>query len=248
MSDLIRVIHLMGVQEHLGPGVSAEFVRGLDDRFQAVIAAGDRVLSYGIPTSFAESARYARDRVVEQIVLSPGPVVLSGYSGGALIQGDLANDIAFGQVADVDPGKILAVALLADPKRPEHCGAPGIPTPHGYGIAGQRPVNSTPVFWGSASNDAITACGPYNPLRTVADLSTLWSLDPLKAGGWALDVLIKLQRRQLQPWWMHPFSPARDFSEAITALWGYCRTAHTIDYLDQGICTSLAQAVNRGVS
>lgn len=44
MSDLIRVIHLMGVQEHLGPGVSAEFVRGLDDRFQAVIAAGDRVL------------------------------------------------------------------------------------------------------------------------------------------------------------------------------------------------------------
>lgn len=246
--ERIRAIHVRGVREPLGrPGISTAFLDGLDpDRFLPVLLATS--MDYGFPVPFSETAAEAREAAIGQIRVAPGPVVLSGYSGGAYVAGDLARDIDEGRVEGVLASKIAAVALLADPLRPEGEGAPGIPTPGGYGIAGQRYIPDIPVFWGSAPHDAITACAADNPLRTVADLSTLWSVDPLKAGAWAQDVMHRLIYRQLQPWWMHPFRPAEQFGEAIDALNGYIwQGHHTEDYLSQGICTGLAQAVNEAV-
>lgn len=246
--ELIRAIHVRGVKEpHDVNGISATFLHALDqDRFLTILAAAD--MDYGAPVPFAESYAYARARVIEQILIAPGPVVLSGYSGGAYVIGDLARDIAEGRVDGVMASDIAAVALLADPLRPEGEGAPGIPTPGGYGIAGQRYIPDIPAFWGSASRDAITACAADNPLRTVADLSTLWSVDPLRAIPWAQDVMHRLIYRQLQPWWMHPFRPAEQWGGAIDALNGYLwQGHHTNDYLREGVCVALAAAVNEAI-
>lgn len=248
MTEPIHAIHVFGVHEPHGPGISMTFLNTLDpNRFQPVPIATP--IDYGFPVPFDECTRQARAAVIEAIRAASGPVVLSGYSGGSLIQGDLARDIAAGVVQGIDYDQVAAVALLADPKRPEGAGATDIWTPPGYGIAGQRDIPGIPTLHGTASQDPIAALEADNPLRTVADLSPLWSADPLKAGAWAQDVMHTLIARQLQPWWMHPFRPAEQLGEAINALNGYLwQGHHTNDYLTQGICTGLAQVVNRELS
>lgn len=246
MTDAIHALHVRGVNEPLGPGISATFLAALDQtKFLPFLLSN---LDYGFPRPFVESYELAREEVVHHIHAAPGRVVLSGYSGGAFVVGDLARDIAANIVDGIPPEKVAAVALLADPMRPEGAGAPGIPTPGGYGIAGQRWVRNLPVFWGTASNDPIASLDADNPLRTVADLSTLWSVDPLKAGPWAQDVIHKLIYRQMQPWWMHPFRPAEQWGGAIAALNGYLwQGHHTLDMLREGICVKLAEAINEAV-
>lgn len=253
MTEPIHVIHVRGVKEPEGAaGISGTFLNTLDrNRFLPIQLV--QPMDYGFPMPFAESYEHARQQVIELIHelihTGPGRVVLSGYSGGAYVMGDLARDIAGGIVNGIDPAKIAAVALLADPERPEGAGAPGIPTPGGYGIAGSRAVNGVPAFWGTSSADPIASLTADNPLRTVADLSTLWSVDPLKAIPWARNVMHRLIFRQLQPWWMHPFRPDVQLEEAIAALNGYVwQGHHTDDYLRQGICTALADVVNREVA
>lgn len=244
---MINVIHVRGVKEPVDDiGISGTFLHALDQsRFQPVLAAAD--MDYGFPIPFDDAYAYARDRAIELIRMAPGPVVLSGYSGGALVIGDLARDIAFGRVDGVMISDILAVALLADPLRPEGAGAPGIPTPEGYGIAGQRLIPDVPVFWGTASRDAIASLGGDNPLRTVADLSRRFTVDPRKWDRWVDDMFTKLTRWQVQPWWMFWNRPGR-WLDAIEALNGYRTTAHTADYLTEGVCVKLAQAVNEAVT
>lgn len=249
MTEPIHVIHVRGVHEPMDArGISGTFLGALDSqRFLPVQLV--QPMDYGFPMQFAESYERARQQVIDRIHDAPGRVVLSGYSGGSYVMGDLARDIAGGIVDGIDPGKLAAVALLADPERPEGAGAPGIPTPGGYGIAGSRAVNGVPAFWGTSSADPIASLTADNPLRTVADLSTLWSVDPLKAIPWATNVMHRLIYRQLQPWWMHPFRPAVEFGEAIDALNGYLfQGRHTQSYLAEGICTKLADVVNREVT
>lgn len=247
---MIRVIHLRGTHEPLGDNncPSMVFLNALDHaRMMPILVQFPA--DYGTPTSFAESNAIGRAQAIDQIRMAPDRVVLSGYSAGAFIVGDLAADIGAGKVAGIDATAIIACALLADPLRPEGAAAPGIPAPPGYGISGQRPVPGVLTLWGTAPDDPIAALAADNPLRTVADLSTLWSLDPLYALPWATDVMHKLIYRQLQPWWMHPFRPAEQLGEAIDALNGYLwQGRHTTNYGSEGICVRLAEAVNAAVT
>jgi hypothetical protein len=244
MTERIRCLHVRGVKEPLGPGVSTTFLGALDrEKFQPFLLGG---MDYGFPRPFAESYELAREEVIHHIHAAPGRVVLSGYSGGAFVIGDLARDIAFGIVEGIEPEKVAAVALLADPMRPEGAGAPGIPTPGGYGIAGQRNIRDLPVFWGTASRDAIGAMSGDNPLRTVADLSKKFTVNPLEWDRWVDDMFTKVTKWQVQPWWMFWNRPGR-WMAAIEALNGYRTTAHTADYLTEGVCVKLAAAVNEAV-
>lgn len=241
----IHVLHCRGVAEPLGPGISAMFLAALDQAKFLPFLLG--AMDYGFPRPFAESYERARVEVIEQIHAAPGRVVLSGYSGGAFVIGDLARDIAANIVDGIPPEKVAAVALLADPMRPEGAGAPNIPTPGGYGIAGQRWVRNLPVFWGTASADSIASLGAENPLRTVADLSRAFTVNPLGWERWARDMFNTLTAWQVQPWWMFWHKPGR-WEDAILALNGYLTTAHTADYISEGVCVKLAAAVNREVS
>ena len=244
---MIHVIHLRGTNEPLVPaGISRTFLDALDrDRFH--ITTPTYPADYGQHVSFLESNRAGREAVLNQIRSTPMPVVLTGYSAGAFIMGDLAAEIAASEFDDILPSRVLAVALLADPKRPEGEGAPGIPTPGGYGIAGQRSIRDILTFWGTASADPISALGADNPLRSAADLTAAFTTDPRGWDEWAQDMVIKLVRRQYQPWWMFWLRPGR-WGEAIAALNGYLfQGLHTRSYLDERVCTRLAAVVNREV-
>lgn len=244
---MIQVIHLRGTNEPLTPGgISRTFLDSLDrDRFQITTPAYPA--DYGTRVSFLESNRAGRVAVIDRIRAVDGPVLLSGYSAGAMIAGDLARDVNEGRVPGVLSSRISAVALLADPLRPEGAGIPDLPVPPGYGIAGQRVIPDIPVYWATASRDPISALGADNPLRSAADLTAAFTLSPLGWDEWAADMLAKLAHRQLQPWWMFWLRPGR-WGAAIDALNGYLfQGRHTDDYLRQGICTRLAEVVNREV-
>lgn len=244
MPEPIHALHVRGVNEPLGPGISATFLGALDQqKFLPFLLTN---LDYGMPRPFAESYELAREEVIHHIHAAPGRVVLSGYSGGSYVIGDLARDIGAGIVEGIPPEKVAAVALLADPLRPEGAGAPNIPTPGGYGIAGQRWVRNLPVFWGTASRDSIAALGRENPLRSVADLSRAFTVNPLGWERWARDMFNTLTAWQVQPWWMFWHKPGR-WADAILALNGYLTTAHTADYLTEGVCVALAKVVNEAV-
>lgn len=243
----IRVIHLRGTNEPFVPGgVSTTFLDGLDQsRFE--IWHPDYPADYGLRVSFAVSNRIGRDKTVELIRSTSDPVVLSGYSAGAYIMGDLARDIAKGKIAGIAPEQITAVALLADPKRPEGSGAPGLHTPGGYGIAGRRGIPGVRVFWGTSARDPIAALSGDNPLRSAADLTKAFTMDPRGWDEWAQDMFNTLVRREIQPWWMFWLRPGR-WGAAIAALNAYiAQGAHTDDYLRLHVCTALAGVVNRDV-
>lgn len=242
---MTTVIHLRGTNEPLNEdGISMTFLNNLDPRFNVEIPA--YAADYGLHASFAESNIEGRTKVLELLRTLDGPVILSGYSQGAYIMGTLARDINDGRVSGVMASKIEAVALLADPLRPEGEGADGIPTPSGYGIAGQRPIPDLSVYWGTASHDPISALPADNPLRSVADLSKMFSIDPRDWAEWVADVRHTIETNALQPWWMFWLRPWR-WVEALAALNGYLTGRHTNSYLDEGICVRLADVINREV-
>lgn len=246
---ITTVIHMRGTKEPAlqHDGVSWTFLNRLDrTRFAVQPVAGP--YDYGQPTPFVESNRIIRDNAVMLLRHRTGPFVLSGYSAGGYVAGDLANEITAGEVDGVDPERLVGVALLADPKRPEGAGADGIWTPPGYGIAGQRAVLKARTWWGTAPVDCIAALTADSPLRTAADLTRAFTVNPLGWDEWAQDMYDRLVvRRDLQLWWKFGFRPSR-WTEAANALAGYLRFgAHTDDYIRRGVCVRLADVVNREV-
>lgn len=243
---MITVIHLRGTSEPLTPhGISTTFLSALDSRFHVVTPSYPA--DYGMPVPFEESNRLGREAAIREAQLAPGAVVLTGYSAGGLISGDLARDIAAGQVPTVPPAKLIAVALLADPKRPVGGGAPGLPTQGGYGILGQRPIPRVRAYYGCAFGDPISALGADNPIRSIADLSRRFTTNPRGLDGWVRDMFEVALSNQLQPWWRHPFRPQR-WGAAVDALAAYLvRGQHTDSYLREGICEGLAQVLNEEI-
>jgi hypothetical protein len=245
---MIQVIHLRGTQEPPAEnGVSSTFLDALDPaRFQPILVPYPA--EYGNPTSFFESNVIGRQNAMDLIRRAPDRVVLSGYSAGAYIAGDIAVDIVAGREDGVEMEKIAAVALLADPKRPAGAGCRGIPTPGGSGIAGERDIFGVRALWGTASTDPIAALDDSNLLRTVADLTVFASIDPRRWDAWARSVLTVIEQRRLQPAWKFWLQP-RKWADAAAALDRYLRLGgHTFRYLDEGICTKLAEVINSQVT
>lgn len=242
----IDVIHLRGTKEPFpGPNISNLFLDRLEGRFTRNVI--DYPADYGAPTAFRDSNAVGRLHAIDLITETTNPFVLSGYSAGAFVAGDLANEIIADAIPGIWPERLLACVLVADPKRPQGAGAPGLPTPSGYGIAGQRPVPGVRTWWGTALGDGISALGEDNPLRSAADLSKAFSVDPRLWDEWVDDMLRTLILRQIQPWWKFWLRPGR-WGDAILALNGYLFAgAHTESYAREGICVALADLVNREV-
>lgn len=245
---MIPVIHLRGTNEppDSRPGISTAFLDALDPtRFRPIWV--EYPADYGMSVSFTESNVVGRARSLELLGKHPKSL-LTGYSAGAFIAGDLAADIAAGRVRGIRPERLAGVALLADPKRPPGATAAGIPAAPGHGIAGIRTIPGIPAWWGTASLDGISALAADNPLRSAADLSAAFTLHPGGWDEWAIDMYTRLiVRRDLQLWRAFRLRPGR-WIEAADALSGYLfRGAHTLDYLRQDVCVRLAAAINQEV-
>lgn len=122
--------------------------------------------------------------------------VLVGYSGGAHIAGD---------VADNHP-RVIGCALVADPMRPK------MHWPAGHGILGQREVHGC-WFWEVANpHDVITSCPAGSPLRTFGDVTSTFSVSDSVV--WPHLLL----QTVFQRWWEEPFT---DWSGVINSITGY---------------------------
>jgi len=206
-----------------------------------------RVVKYpasfgGVQPSFAVSRDAGRTALIEAVADCEGrPVVLSGYSQGAVVAGDLARETVLSARREWN---VRACALIADGCRPPGVGlaAPGGRPAGGYGIAGARsiPSNMFPTFWVAAEGDPITALPAGSPLRTVADMVSWYSLSsPEAAVEWVARTLDAVHRGMLQDWW----SPWkwRDWGGALGFLRGYLFDGrHTTDYIRLGHTAALA--------
>lgn len=234
MTAIIDMLWLGGTFNAQGEGISDDFLKRLDPkrfRYRYIPYPADygRDMSYG--ASLAEG-RLALDRAVRE---SPGAVVVGGYSQGAAIAGNYAANWS-------NPRKVIGCALIADPLRDGLQTTIG-PNPGGYGIGGARRINTIPTFRVAAWGDPITALPAGNYLRSVADFSEFMGRD---VNAWAVNVLSKIVRGQVQPWWR--WNNRRDWAEAGRWLRGYSQDGrHTNAYVTEGLTRQLAEAVNRDI-
>jgi hypothetical protein len=166
-------------------------------------------------------------------------VILSGYSQGAVIAGDVAAEIHAKSMVQYN---LIAVALIADGYRPPGVGLvpPGSQLSEGYGIAGQRPIPGVAAFWVSNWGDPISALPAGNPLRTVADLVGWFSFEtPAAAANWGARMLDAVLSGRLQDWWA-PWNWS-GWAGALAFARGYLFDGrHTTDYIALGYTAALA--------
>jgi hypothetical protein len=231
---VIDVLWLAGTFNPNGEGISDDFAKHLDPtrfRFRYVPYPAD----YGRAMSYGESQRLgelALDRAVREC---PGAVVVGGYSQGAAIAGNYASKVE-------KYSKVIGCALIADPLRHGFQTCVGR-NPDGYGIGGQRRIDTIRSLRVAAWGDPITSLPAGNYLRTIADFSEFMGRD---TAAWALNIASKIIRGQLQPWWR--WNNRRDWAEAGRWLRGYTQDGrHTNAYVLEGLTRQLADAVNRDI-
>ncbi len=216
--------------------ISADFLARFDSsQYEA------RVISYpasfgGTEPSFEVSRTKGAEAVYDALDSLPEgtPVVLAGYSQGAVIMGDIARDINVHELAQYN---VRACGLIADGYRPEGIGLvpPGDTQglAEGYGIAGQRliPQSRFRTYWVSAWGDPIASLPAGNPLRTVADLVGWYSLrTPADIVTWGSKMLDAVVSGRLQDWWA-PWKWA-GWAGALAFARGYLFDGrHTADYI-----------------
>lgn len=188
--------------------------------------------SYGYPEPYGDSRDQAVNAVVDWCIAHDGPIVLLGYSQGAVVCGDAANRLR--QNAAVE---LVGVALLADGCRHRDQGR----KTNGYGIAGERYVfdDRYPVWQIVADGDPICNLPKDNALRWIADATEYMGRDLRK---WFQNMLKKAQARQFQEW------NGLNLASWIWAI-GYARGylvdgRHTWHYVADGHCAELAALIN----
>lgn len=229
-----------------GDGVTDDFLSHFPDelydkRFVAYPA------DFGKAMSFAESRAAGIQAMRDAVDALPGstPIVLAGYSQGAVIQGDFARWVVdMGAVTNV-----VACALIADGLRPQGVGLvpPGesLGLAEGYGIIGQRlvPADRFPTYWVSAWGDPISALPEGNPLRTLGDLVQWMNLSsPTAEYLWVQHMIDTVKSGRLQDWWA-PWKWA-GWNGALAFLRGYLVDGrHTNDYILHDYTRTIANAV-----
>ncbi|WLP91248.1 PE-PPE domain-containing protein [Gordonia sp. NB41Y] len=146
----------------------------LDDRFRARWVGYPA--SYGpAPTlhgmSYEQSVATGVDALTGALGDSIGPVVLIGYSQGAVVIRRVVAALwgSASPRAAVIRRRILAVGLVADPHQP-----PGVvPGCRGWGVAGPGPAipADLPIWWVGAADDMICNAASDSYFRDVADLT-----------------------------------------------------------------------------
>ncbi|PPJ25606.1 cutinase family protein [Nocardia nova] len=133
-------------------GMLAPIGAGLRQRFGSDIEV--RTLTYpasAIPYSISETTGTQNLSTLLDGLCSSTRVVLAGYSQGADIAGDVATDIGNNH-GPVSASRIVAVALISDPRRSSDTPQLGTPSP-GEGIAGPRQHD-----FGTLTNRVRTLC------------------------------------------------------------------------------------------
>lgn len=237
---MIDVLILGGTGFPRGDGISRAFADALDPSH-----FNPRIVEYaaaygGLDIPYAQSRLTGRRALLE--AMNGRPTVLAGYSQGAGIAGNLANEIATympGAIAD----NVVGCALIADPSRPAGAGMPHRPPAPGYGVAGPRHVRDIPTWWAAAEGDPITALPAGNALRSIADLSEWYSLaGPDEIARWGADLVEKCRASTYQRWWS--LDNWRTWAGAMAFARGYLWDGrHTTDYLTQGHVQALADTV-----
>ena len=238
---MIDVLHLRGTAEPVTPGgISTTFLNALDPaRFHVTVV--DYPADYGQHIDYNDSRAAGAKALVDSIRRTSNRVIISGYSQGAAIAGDLARAVAHGAFPGLE---IVGCALIADPGRGRLQGGSG----DGYGIVGDRSIPGDRIYSVAAAGDPICNLPAGNPLRSVADLTGYFNASsPASAMEWAQSILDVIRQRLLQRWWS--IENWRDWSGALPYALGYLRDGcHTTAYLTDGHCLRLADAVNRGVT
>lgn len=151
-------------------GLLAGVIEGLDDRFAARWVGYPA--SYGpVPNSGGMSYRHSVDAGTANLLATidglSGPVVLIGYSQGAVVVRHAVHRMTSAGAPGLS--RVLAVGLVADPHQP-----PGVVRGcTGWGVAGPGlPMPQTlPVCWVGTADDMICNAGVDSFFRDIADLT-----------------------------------------------------------------------------
>lgn len=238
-----------GYNEGVADPITADFLSRFSSQYET------RVISYpasfgGLEPSFEVSRAAGTHAVYAELdAIGPEtPVVLVGYSQGAVIMGDLARDLGIIKLSGDIPYNIVAVGLIADGYRPAGVGLvpPGqTAVAEGYGIAGQRliPTLHWPVYWVSAWGDPIASLPAGNPLRSVADLVGWFTLrSPADVVNWGARMLDAVVSGRLQDWWA-PWKWS-GWAGALAFARGYLFDGrHTADYIIHDFTRTLASKI-----
>ncbi|WP_020107229.1 PE-PPE domain-containing protein [Nocardia sp. 348MFTsu5.1] len=157
-------------------GLLAEVTGRLDERFDCQWVGYPA--SYGpVPDlagmSYLDSVRAGVANLRDRLVATPGPVMLIGYSQGAVVIRNLLADRKSSRA-------VVAVGFVADPHQP-----PGVVAGcDGFGLAGEGPAIPTdvPVMWIADPADVICNASRDSLLRDFADLTAAMSIRDVR--GW----------------------------------------------------------------
>lgn len=151
-------------------GMLESVTADLDERFVARWVGYPA--SYGpapqrVGISYARSVEIGVSRLADAFAATEGPVVLIGYSQGAVVVRTFAHNLS----ARADPGlhRLCAFGFVADPHQP-----PGVvPGCDGWGVAGAGPSlpSTVPAWWVGTADDMICNAEPDSLIRDVADLT-----------------------------------------------------------------------------
>jgi len=156
--------------------------------------------------SYLDSVALGVERLSAEIAAARVPVMLIGYSQGAVVI----------RTALAGPGgaelarKVSAVGLVADPHQP-----PGaVPGADGWGVAGPGPdlPAGLPVFWVGADDDVICNASPDSLVRDIADLTP--SLSLLQPRHWLGDAAARIRSGRMQNAALTRFSPRQWWRDA----------------------------------
>ncbi|QNL30169.1 lysin B [Gordonia phage Mariokart] len=218
-----------GARSAVSEAVKAEITaRGW--RFQYV----DYPATFGPATGLGDMSMEASvavglDALTRAVAETPEDrVVVGGYSQGAIV--------AVRFVRDVLPHRrdllVMGLATLGDPHTPVHNNRSG--------IAGQLLVYNVERFTYWAAGDPIADLPLGSPMRGLADLGTWMSVrSPEESKQWAVEVGKRAAQKRLQSWW----APWRwsDLASVGGYVAGYVGTAHTTNYISQGLVDRLAR-------
>ncbi|QDH93532.1 lysin B [Gordonia phage Verity] len=171
----VYVLTFRGIDEKLVGNLLDQYVDALPVWWQRIEVPW--LAQYGNGASYAQSLaqgmQLGRNMIAEILARDPDArIVLAGYSGGAALAGDLANEFV---------GKVTVSVLVADPN--------DVGDANEFGIAGRRAVRGRHLRV-AARGDAIPRCPRLSPLRPLALLSPHMALGDRAV--WARDVRRKL--------------------------------------------------------
>lgn len=173
------------------------------------------------------SRRVGVNRLRAEVLRSPEPAILAGYSLGALVVSDFLEQ-ATGNLMVLP--EIAAVVNIANPAR-HRSQSYGLPS-FGYGLDGEHGVwPDAPVFEIANPVDMITSAPDLSPWRQLAIALRQTSLaDPWRTATAFLDSLDDMHRLSLGENWTDP-QWWRAYAEAPAWLRGYLFDGqHTFAY------------------